>query len=66
MDRRSFIKKSVATSVTVGSYLAFGRFNDLYAYPPTPFDLVAIKNGEPGVMFDKGIEALGGMKAFVA
>jgi len=65
MDRRTFIRKSVATSVTVGTYLAFGKFDDLYAYPPAPFDLVAVKNGEPDVMFDKGIEALGGMKAFV-
>ena len=33
--------------------------------PTDAFDLVAIKGGEPDVMFAKGIEALGGMKAFV-
>jgi uncharacterized protein (DUF362 family) len=29
------------------------------------YDLVAIKGGEPDVMFDKAIESLGGMKSFV-
>ena len=65
MDRRNFFKKSLAASVTVGSYLAFGKYDEVFAFPPTPFDLVAVKGGEPDAMFDKGIEALGGMKAFV-
>lgn len=30
-----------------------------------PYDLVAVKDGEPEAMFDKAIESLGGMKAFV-
>jgi uncharacterized protein (DUF362 family) len=30
-----------------------------------PIDLVAVKGGEPEAMFDKAIEALGGMKQFV-
>lgn len=30
-----------------------------------PYDLVAIKGGEPDAMFDQGIKALGGMKTFV-
>jgi len=30
-----------------------------------PYDLVAVKGGEPEVMFDRGIEALGGLGAFV-
>jgi uncharacterized protein (DUF362 family) len=30
-----------------------------------PFDLVAVKGGEPDAMFDRAIESLGGMKAFV-
>jgi uncharacterized protein (DUF362 family) len=30
-----------------------------------PYDLVAIKGGEPDVMFDKAIASLGGMKQFV-
>jgi len=65
MDRRTFFKKSLAASVTVGSYLAFGKYDEVFAFPPSPFDLVAVKAGEPDAMFDKGIEALGGMKTFV-
>jgi uncharacterized protein (DUF362 family) len=30
-----------------------------------PYDLVAVRGGEPDVMFDKGIESLGGMSQFV-
>jgi len=70
MDRREFIKKSLATGVITGSALTFGNYSHLFAYPYKsifykPFDLVAIKGGEPDVMFDKGIESLGGMKAFI-
>ena len=70
MDRREFIKKSLATGVITGSALTFGNYSHLFAYPyksifDKPFDLVAIKGGEPDVMFDKGIESLGGMKAFI-
>ena len=70
MDRREFIKKSLATGIVTGSALTFGNFTQIFAYPFTsifdkPFDLVAIKGGEPDVMFDKGIQSLGGMKAFV-
>jgi len=35
-----------------------------HAAPPAP-DRVAVRNGEPAAMFDRGIEALGGIKAFV-
>jgi uncharacterized protein (DUF362 family) len=34
------------------------------AAPGKP-DLVAVKNGEPAALFDRGIQELGGMKAFV-
>jgi uncharacterized protein (DUF362 family) len=70
MDRREFIKKSLATGVITGSALTFGNYSHLFAYPyksifDKPFDLVAIKGGEPDVMFDKGIQSLGGMKTFI-
>ena len=39
----------------------FGAFSD----NSLPYDLVAVKGGEPAAMFDQGINALGGMKAFV-
>lgn len=45
-----------------------GRWNTLLASGTNsdlPFDLVAVKNGDPIKMFDEGIAALGGMKNFV-
>lgn len=69
MDRREFIKKSILTTAAAGSALAFGDYKDLLASPlspsQNPYDLVAIKGGEPDVMFDKAIASLGGMKRFV-
>ncbi|MGE5402163.1 MAG: DUF362 domain-containing protein [Ignavibacteriales bacterium] len=68
MDRREFIKKSVAASVAAGSALSLGNINNLWAYgsmAASAYDLVAVKGGEPDVMFDKAIESLGGMKKFV-
>ena len=70
MDRRKFIKKSLATGIVAGSAITFGNYSHLFAYPykslfDKPFDLVAIKGGKPDVMFDKGIQSLGGMKAFI-
>jgi uncharacterized protein (DUF362 family) len=65
MDRRTFFKKSIAASMIAGSYIAFGEQGELLETVPPTYDLVAIKGGEPDIMFDKGIEALGGMKTFV-
>jgi len=45
--------------------LAFGKVPNLLASTPQEFDLVAIKGGEPDLMFDKGMQSLGGMKNFV-
>jgi len=52
MDRREFIKKSLATGVITGSALTFGNYSHLFAYPyltlfDKPFDLVAIKAVNP-------------------
>jgi len=65
MDRRTFFRKSIGTSIAVGSYMAFGKYTDLIAAAPITYDLVAVKGGTPDVMFDKGIEALGGIGAYV-
>jgi uncharacterized protein (DUF362 family) len=65
MDRRSFFKKGIGASIAIGGYFATNQFSELFAFAPTPYDLIAIKGGEPDVMFNKGIAALGGMKAFV-
>jgi len=70
MDRRSFIFRAAGATVLAGTSSAFGHLKlfgeKMLESPPTDaFDLVAIKGGEPDVMFAKGIEALGGMKMFV-
>lgn len=64
MDRRTFIKKSIGASIALGTIAHAGVREDLFAQS-SAIDLVALKGGEPDVMFDKGIEALGGMKTFV-
>lgn len=47
----------------------FGGFGRIHAWatdaPVLPYDMVAVKGGEPDVMFDKAIASLGGMQAFV-
>jgi len=68
MDRRSFLIKSIHGSLAAGSSLFLGNYTNLFATPlkpMNPYDLVAIKGGEPGVMFDKAIASLGGMSKFV-
>jgi uncharacterized protein (DUF362 family) len=69
MDRREFIKKSIQAGIILGTATSMGKHFNLFAsqnsYPTNNYDLVAIKGGEPEVMFDKAIESFGGMKAFV-
>ena len=69
MDRREFIKKSIQAGIILGSASSLGKYSNLLAsqtsLPSNNYDLVAIKGGEPDVMFDKAIESLGGMKSFV-
>jgi len=68
MDRRTFFRKSLGASVVVGTTV-IGKYQNLFATPYSavglPFDLVAVKGGEPDVMLQKGMEALGGIRAFV-
>lgn len=68
MDRREFMKWSIGAGVLAGTSIVAG-YEKLFAATsnaaPLPYHLVAIKGGEPDVMFQKGIEALGGIRAFV-
>lgn len=57
MKRRNFLKLSAASIITAS------KTTPLYAL--NNYDLSAVANGEPDKMFDKGIEALGGIEAFV-
>ncbi len=69
MERRKFIKGTVAAGVAGGLALnlrgatagnkTFGNASG------EKFDLVGVKGGGPAEMFDRGIEALGGMGNFV-
>lgn len=78
MNRRSFLRNSLALPAVAGAIPGLLRpqslvpdpasplpDTDFPITPSSPFDLVAVKGGEPDVMFTKGIEALGGMPAFV-
>lgn len=63
IKRRDFIKSGVATGIS--ALVGLHSVNELSANQDLPFDLVAIKGGEPDEMFDKGIEQLGGISKFV-
>jgi len=67
MRRREFIHKGVSAGLMTGIALGFGKLDELMAVPSAdrPVDLVAVKGGEPDVMFDKAIAALGGMSLYV-
>ncbi len=60
MDRRRFL----GTAAFAGAALALGKGGRALGAAGRP-DLVAVKNGEPAAMFDRGIQELGGMQAFV-
>ena len=65
MDRRDFLRKSVLTGVaSCGALTEFGT-RDVFAEGDGLPDMVAVKNGEPDVMFDKAMDAYGGMTRFV-
>jgi uncharacterized protein (DUF362 family) len=68
MKRRDFILKSVVASVASGALFSMGKWETLMAAEMSsslPFDMVAIKNSDPITMFNKAIEALGGMKQLI-
>ena len=68
MDRREFLKKTVQGGIIAGSSMILGKYASVLAAPTgpvAPYDLVAVKGGEPDVMFDKAIASLGDMTNFV-
>ena len=63
MDRREFIKTAaVATAATAINLKVGAQTTPVESGSST---VVAVRNGDPVAMFRKGIEELGGMKAFV-
>jgi len=71
MNRRDFFRKSLYAGVAAGAAFSLGDPKKLFASvplpsgPPAPYDLVAVRGGDPVTMFDKGIESLGGIGSFV-
>jgi uncharacterized protein (DUF362 family) len=67
MDRREFIKKSVTAGIA-GAALPYINYKNILAnsiFTSQNYDLVAVKGGEPEVMFDKAIAEFGGINKFV-
>ncbi|NLW80290.1 MAG: DUF362 domain-containing protein [Desulfovibrionales bacterium] len=68
MNRRHFLKNVVKGTVVAGSAVALGNYAPLLAatgQPAPAYDLVAVRGGEPEVMFDQAMASLGGMQTFV-
>ncbi len=61
MERRDFLKTSIATLASVG---ALSGSRNAFAQPPVP-DLVVVHNGSPAEMVRKAVNELGGMSKFV-
>ncbi|TFG64018.1 MAG: DUF362 domain-containing protein [Spirochaetales bacterium] len=67
MSRREFLGRLAGAGAAAAGAVLLGSAGKLFAqdrsgqYP----DLVAVRNGEPGQMFDSAIAALGGMAGFV-
>jgi uncharacterized protein (DUF362 family) len=71
MKRRDFIQKSVSAGLLTGAALSFANFGQKTYGANLPdeqleFDLVAVRGGEPALMFDKAIAAMGGMQKFIS
>ena len=68
MERREFLKKSLALGLGAGVLFLpkglSGVVSRAFAEDPRP-DLIALQGSSPEAMFDRGMEALGGMGRFV-
>jgi uncharacterized protein (DUF362 family) len=66
-DRREFIKKSMSMGLAVGGSLLLGKPSLLWSKSEISNmpDLVMVNNGEPDALFNKAIQAMGGMQQFV-
>ncbi len=71
MNRRDFLKSCLAAGVGMGIgawpnlFGGRGAGKALAVEGPGNPDIVAVRNGEPEAMFDRGIAAMGGMGRFV-
>jgi uncharacterized protein (DUF362 family) len=68
MKRRDFIRKSISAGIFTGTALTFGGYGKIFANTVNsslPYDLVAVKDGDPDKMLDKALQAMGGIQNFV-
>ncbi|MDR2779963.1 MAG: DUF362 domain-containing protein [Synergistaceae bacterium] len=68
MDRREFLKKMIALGIGTGAMFMPGGLKRMTspAFGEREFpDLVAVKGGSAGEMFDRGMKAIGGIGRFV-
>jgi len=65
MNRREFIKRSIAAGLITGTAMITGGFDVFAANKTSIPDLVAVKGGEPGQMLDKAMAEFGGIGSFV-
>ncbi len=67
MKRRDFFRKSIGAGIAAGAAMSMGPGNRLFAGSASmvDYDLVAVKGGEPGTMFDQAIQSLGGIEKYV-
>ena len=66
MERRTFLKNTAAAGIIGGIALNLpAKTLAKGGKKKGKYDMVAVKGGEAAEMFDKGIEAMGGMKVFV-
>lgn len=65
INRRKFCKTAMTIGAMTYGASVFSWLNDADAQTTTLPDLVAVKNGEPDVMFDRAIAAIGGMARFI-
>jgi len=66
MKRRDFLKSGLLAGASVTLPGIYGNlFARTSSTTPPAYDLVAIKGGEPDVMFDEAIKVLGGINNFV-
>jgi len=66
-SRREVLSKGLTLGLMAGGILILGKPDFLIARdrPSAIPDLVAVRNGEPDVMFKKAVELMGGMNLFV-
>lgn len=65
MDRREFLKKTAALGLGGAALLLPGNVLRSFGARQGLPGLAAVRGGEPGEMFDRGVAALGGMERFV-